>query len=317
MSAKKPKKPKAAPKAECANPPSCDGKETMNEVSISPPELSSTDTPTPLELAQLAAAINPEACRSDDPSDAVAKALELVAKCRVVCKSLMIEGFQEQVRVIDDNLPKGSEFARKMGLWTIHRALPALEKVPTLTLALTNNDPDTLRPYLDQNLKLEGKRGRKKGGSWGVRVVHKNLLKMFIDRANEHNRSNASKIQSREERIENAAKAQGRPVEALGSSLTYEDEVWRDGTAEYKAFLRSCEVRQDGEIYYEQGMKPPSERKQPKLVRYDIPLPNVNALIRWKHDIRLRGKGKSGIGKVQQLEREEVFSSRDKNFRKT
>jgi len=320
MSAKKrtPKKSQAAADGvETQNDPAHDGKEPMKEPLALPLVPRSNANFTPLELAQLAALIDAAACKTDDPSAAVIKALELLEKCDIICTATMVEGSHEQLRVIDDNLPRGSEFAREMGRWLAVRALDALEKVPFLTLALTDKEPDTLRPYLDEHLKLEGKRKRKKGGYCGVKMVKNNLLKMFIDQANKHNLSNASKIQSREERIKNAAKAQGCPVEALGSSLTYDDEVWRDGMAEYEAFLRRCEVRYDGGIDYEQALKPPTERKQPKLVRYDIPLPDVNALIRWKHDIRLRGKGKSGLKNVRQLEREDVFSGQEKKFRKT
>lgn len=308
------KKPQAAvERASIQNEQTCDRTEPLKEALTPPLVTSITHTFTPLELARLAATIDPAACNTDDPSDAVIKALELLEKCGVTCTALMNPGSQEQVRVIDDNLPKGSEFARKMGFWLNSRALEVVEKISFLTLAMRDKDPDTLRPYLHQNLKLEGKRVGKKAACWSVRTVRGNLLKMFIDQANEHNRSNASKIQIRDDRIENAAKTQGRPVEAFGSSLAYENEIWRDGTAEYKAFLRSCEVRQDGGIEYDQALKPPSERKQPELVRYDIPLPHVNALIRWKHDIRRSG----GSSNVRQLERADVFSSREKNFRKS
>jgi len=136
MSAKKrtPIKPEAAAGwSEFRNASVCGAKEPMKEAFTPPLVTSSKDDFTPMELAQLAATIDPAACKTDNPSPAVIKALELIEKCGVICTAIMAEGSGAQVQAIGTAFPQGSEFAQVMGKWIANRVLDAQEKVPDLT----------------------------------------------------------------------------------------------------------------------------------------------------------------------------------------
>ena len=256
-------------------------------------------TVSDFQLAMLAATIHPEACRTGNARDALLGAMALLMESETFCTEFGAMNRTELVNWLGEI----SLSERISGMDGASRLLEAISRAankppPPLTLAKRDNDDDTLRSYLNEKLNLEGKKSGQE--AWvNVRTVLDNFRWMFVDHANTHNKTNAARIQERDKRDEEQARAQGISVAQLrgqGGHFLH-DEEWRDGEAEYKEFLDRRAVRD----------------ASGKVVRYEIGRNYADSLTAWKKEIRRCG----GVKKLRPLTREEVFGKPvKKTFRK-
>ena len=234
---------------------------------------------TALELAMLAAMINPAACRNGNSRDAVFQAMILFHESIDICEK-MAAG--DPLKFLDSIRWE----CRAAGeLW--HMLIEKFLKTPDvfLTLAIRDKDDDELRPYLAERLKLEGRTGRK--GWCNVRTVTDNLRAMLVDLANRRNRLNADGIRARELADEKEAKERGITVEQVRiGRTTLRNELWEDGETEFNNLMGRAAVWENGAV-----------------ARHRFRKGFVDEFIKWKRDIRRRG-GSKAIGP---LTRAEVF----------
>ena len=248
------------------------------------------DSVSPLDLAKLAAIIDPTACRSGNSREALFNAAALLEESFTFCRKL------EEHRGVS-NLSDWLTLEALGGSAGASNLFKAIAKPilsapsPVLTLATKDPQDDTLRPYLEEKANFEGKQGRK---AWSnVRTVRDNLRAMHVDFANRHNKLNAERIQKRELLEQEEARTAGCTVEELPARVRYQDTLWNDGDSQYQQFLEQCAARDiDG-----------------KIIRYDIPQSVVDELIKWKRTIR---QTKGGIKAVRLLSRTDVFGKRVK-----
>jgi hypothetical protein len=249
---------------------------------------------TPVELAMLAALVDPKACQSGDFRSTLLQALALFEESAVICQELASTNFMERLEVLEKGSLSGSSGSRQLIDTLVSQALSARQ--PILTLAARDKDSDTVRPYLADELNLEGKTGRK---VWSqTRTVFDNLRLMYVDRAHQWNRDNAARIleherheeeQARKDRLE--AKRRGVSVELVSDGRFRPAGGWRDGQKEFEELMSRCEVRKGG-----------------KVDHYDIPKVAIDAFLKWKREIRRRG----GIKAIRPLTREEFWKKLSK-----
>ena len=233
-----------------------------------------TGTLSSNELALIAATLNPAACRSRDAAErrstllhAAALWLEADAVTREL-NQLLVWG--DISRPTYKGQPDDSSGANHLVEVQV-QALPQ-PLSPFFTLARKDQDADTVRPYLQKNLNLEGKKpGRK---SWGnVQTVWRNFRWFYIAYANRQNQKNAARINAKDDQVRNLAKQQGKDEAVVRGALTrYSDSEWMDGTAEFEEFRKAAERHKDG-----------------KLSHYEIEECRVLGLMEWKNDVRKQG----------------------------
>jgi hypothetical protein len=216
--------------------------------------------------------------------------MALFEESAAICDAMAKKSPSEQIEMILGAKDEGCKGAGRLLDVLLRIGLNAPE--PILTLSLLDDDNDTLRPYLEEHGNLEGKTGRK---SWSsVRMVDTNLRLMIVDQANQHNQSNAARIQASELRDAAEARAKGCAVEDLRSraSRAYDyNEVWRDADADFDRFLTEHSIIKAG-----------------KVTGYAFPHGVADMLLKWKRNIRRRG----GIKNVRPLTRDEVFGKASK-----
>jgi hypothetical protein len=247
-----------------------------------------TEQIAPVELAILAALINPTACQSGNSRDTLLQALALFEESATICNEMAPRSFEERIELLEIAARSGSTGARRLLGVLVQSVLNV--PPPFLTLAVRDEDSDTVRPYLASKLSLEGKTGRK---VWSrTRTVHDNLRLMYIDRANQWNRDNAARIRAHERQAEEQARDDSREAEERGFSVGLISRFrpprssWRDGLKEFEELMSRCEVKEQGRVHH-----------------YDIPQVVIDEFVKWKREIRQKG----GIKAIRPLKREEVF----------
>jgi hypothetical protein len=171
---------------------------------------------TPVELAMLAALVDPKACQSGDFRSTLLQALALFEESAVICQELASRDFMERLEVLEKGLLSGSSGSRQLIDTLVSQALSAARQ-PILTLAARDKDSDTVRPYLADELNLEGKTGRK---VWSqTRTIFENLRLMYVDRANQWNRANAARILEHERHEEEHARKDRLEAKRRGVSV--------------------------------------------------------------------------------------------------
>ena len=189
--------------------------------------------PAALEIAQLAALIDPQACRSGNFRNALLMAVALFEDSKDVCG--MLEAAENDSLGRDGLLSfgalSGSDGANRLA--NLYRKRALITPMPVLTLD-TGANTDTCRAYLAKNLNLEGK--KKQQEPWkNARSVLDNLKAMFVDSTNKLNRENASRILERERIGVAEAEKQGCTVEQIRNGRWMSDDaIWRDGVARYE-----------------------------------------------------------------------------------
>lgn len=255
----------------------------MDECKTHPPEHIS-----PVELAKLAAIIDPVGCRSGNSRDALLHALALFEESANICFTMGSKSAIERLDLLTTGTPgsmSGTNAATRLFYAIANPIWDAPQ--PVLTLAASDNQADTMRPYLAKHLNLEGKAAARK--QWSrVRTLHENLKAMFIDRANKLNQDNAPHILAREQREEGEARERGCSIDDIrqDSRLRYDKEQWRDGEADFKSAMERAAVKEGEEISH-----------------YEFNQSLMDEFIRWKREIRKNG----GIKAVRPLSRKEVF----------
>jgi hypothetical protein len=188
--------------------------------SPSAPPPAASVPPTALELAMLAATIDPRACGAGRFREALLLAMALLDESAILREEKTTRSAEEWRAMLSAELQQGNKGAQLYLERSAGRALREPEK--TLTLALSDHGEDTIRPYLSEHCNLEGKGNEAGRKAWGsVRTVRDNFRKMFVDEANKANLANAKK-----------------------SSLP--DELWRDGDREFDEYLESHQVLKNG-----------------------------------------------------------------------
>jgi hypothetical protein len=243
----------------------------------------------PVELAILAALIDPTACRFGNSRDALFRALALFEETAVLCEEMAPKTFMERIELLEKDRLSGNSGADRL----IEALLNVVRKVPqpVLTLAARDNESDTVRPYLAKKLNLEGKAGKK---TWSrVRTVHDNLRLMYVDRANNWNRDNAARIRAHERHEQEQAKRDQReaqerrlPVGLISDGRFRAADGWRDGVTEFEELMSRWKVSRDGMVHH-----------------YEIPKAVIDSLVEWKREIRQKG----GIKAIRPLTRKEVL----------
>lgn len=240
---------------------------------------------TPLELAMLAALIDPAACNEGGCRDALFRAMTLFQESVALCYEMGKKSHLEQIEFLTRLVVEGQKGAGRL-CDVLHR-IRSNAPASVLTLASKNGEQDTLRPYLEEHCNFEGKTRKK---SWSrVRTVLDNLRCWWISCANEHNTSNAVSIQARDIRDDEIARAKGCSVEELRRRGWgyYESQRWNDAEREFKEFLARHE-----------------QWKNRKLAGYSFPRETMDEFIKWKRSNRQKG----GMRAVRPLTREEVFA---------
>ena len=255
-------------------------------------------TVSDFQLAMLAATIHPEACRTGNSRDALLGALALFEESTALCIELGAMNLKERVNWLSEiafaDRVSGMDGASRL-LNVISRA--ANKPPPPLTLALRDEESDSLRPYLQKYCNLERSPERK---SWDrVRTVRENLWKWIVDLLNQDNLRNAASIQARDIRDEEEARAKGCSVEELNAVgwSGYDNERWQDA----------------GE-YFEKWLNTQAIWKGAHIAGYAFPEEVVKNFMAWKRRIRTQ---KGGMSEVQPLTREEALGKPvKKTFRK-
>jgi hypothetical protein len=257
----------------------------MDENQSDPPEKI-----TPVELAMLAAVIDPRACQSGNFRSTLLQALALFEESAAICQEMSSRNCMELLEMLEKGSLSGSSGSRQLFNTLVSQVLSA-RRERILTLAAHDGDSDTVRPYLAKELNLEGKTGRK---VWSrTRTVRDNLRLMCIDRANQWNRANAARILAHERQEEEQARKDRLEALLCGVSVGLVSDGrfrpaggWRDGQKEFEEFMSRCEVRKEGKVHH-----------------HEIPQVTIDALVEWKREIRRRG----GIKTIRPLTREEVL----------
>lgn len=232
---------------------------------------------SPLELAKLAAALHPEACRNGDVAETLLAAWALFVRSSALCERFTRLSELEQLEQLSQMALAGSRGAARL-LETLGEAAFKRD-VPMLVLSARDTESDQLRDYLREKANFERSPQRQAWGS--PRTVLDNFRSMFVHRANEHNQRNAAEIFAHEKATKNTSGSAG------STTWVPECAVWRDGDAEYKACKGKWAVTERG-----------------KVVEYRIPKDVVDAMISWKRHIRTVPGGKKS---VRPLSREDVF----------
>jgi len=241
---------------------------------------------SPVELATLATLIDPAACGGGNCRDALFRAIALLEESAAMCNEMKKRSSEEWTELIVAEFRSGSKGAGRLLELLSRRSLNAQRR--SLTLALRDDEKDSLRPYLEEGCNFKGKTGRK---AWSrVRTVLDNLRCWWISRANEHNTTNAGSIKARETRDAEDAQTRGCSVEELqmrGYGY-YECERWHDAVPEFDEFLAGQEVLKNGKV---SGHSFPSEL--------------IDMFMGWKRWIRTQ---KGGMSAVRPLTRDEIFA---------
>lgn len=245
-----------------------------------------------MELALLAAVLDPEGCRAGASRDALLHAMALFEESEALCQ--MLQAMDRMQRLTW--LWEVGRLEPKGGAMHLHTVLaePILHPpVPVLTLALQDGQADQLRPYLQKHANLEGATGRK---SWSrLRTVHDNLRKWMTWLVN---LDNEKAIRRQEEQDQREAERRRIAVARLRREKDYRAEVpWTDAGEFCADFYRRYAIQAGGE-----------------LVRYEIPREVVDNFIRWKKEIR---RAPGGIGAVQPLSRQEILRNLGKKINPT
>jgi hypothetical protein len=238
------------------------------------------ESATPIQLAILAALIDPEGCRKGHNRDALFRAMSLLRDSAALSDEMAEKSDAEQAKMLAVLASTGSQGARQL--------LDALTRInkppePMLTLAEKDEEEDTLRPYLEQHCNLEGKTGRK---SWSrVRTVLDNFRAWITSRTNELNILFAAQIYATEERLK-------RLQEQFAAGSVLHDEIqgyhYRDPEGEcWEFFIKHQISDEDG-----------------RALRYEFSQDEADGLISWKRRIRT---APGGLGAVRALTREEIL----------
>ena len=235
-----------------------------------------------MELALLAAVLDPEGCRAGASRDALLHAMALFEESEALCQVLQPMDRMQRLTW----LWQAGRLDPKSGAIHLHTVLaePILNPpVPVLTLALQDGQGDELRPYLQKHANLEGTTGRK---SWSrLRTVQDNLRKWMTWLVN---LDNERAIRQQEERDKNEAERRRITVARLRREKEYRAGAqWTDVDEFCADFYHRYAVKVEGE-----------------LDRYEIPREVVDNFIRWKKEIR---RAPGGIGAVRPLSREEIL----------
>lgn len=170
--------------------PSRGGKEAKHSA---PSGASEGEAATPLELAALAVLIDPAAFRVGNGRDALFQAMSAFLESAALCDEMAKMTYEQQRAMLLGESSAGSKGAKRL-IETLLRLTTPPESF--LTLAVRDDEDDTLRPYLENHCNLEGKKHRK---SWSrVRTVMNNLRYWLVFAANEDNRKNAGSTQNEE-----------------------------------------------------------------------------------------------------------------------
>ena len=254
---------------------------------------STSETATPLELAMLAAMIDPDSCKNADGCrDALLHAVALFEESAALCREMGPKDLMGRLDALSQHVEGGAAHLETVLCRT---ALNAAK--PFLTLAVKEGDEDTLRPYLAQHADVDG---RRRGKSWfRVRTVQNNLKSWRVHLTNTENINRAEAIRARDERDKTTARTRGCSVEELRAGMvSYSHEEWQDADGSGDAFLLSHAVRENG-----------------RIARYEIPEELVDEFIKWKRWIRQQ---EGGVKAIRPMTRAETFrAAKKKNPEKT
>jgi hypothetical protein len=256
----------------------------MDENQSEPPEQI-----TPVKLATLAALIDPKACQSGNSWGTLLQALALFEESASICEEMESRSLTERIELLQKDSLSGSSGVHRLFEALVNPILNAPQ--PVLTLAARDNGSDMVRPYLADELNLEGKTGRK---VWSrTRTVHDNLRLMYIDQANHWNLANAARILAQEHHEDEQGRSDRREAQRRGYSVElisagrFRPGGWRDGRKEFEKLMSRCEVSKQGKVHH-----------------YEIPQVVITALVEWKRKIR---RTPGGIRAIRPLSREEVL----------
>ena len=211
--------------------------------------------------------------------------MALFNESAALCDEMAKKSFSEQTEMLTLLAMSGNRGAGRLADLMTRMVMDA--PVPVLTLGMSDEDNDTLRPYLEKQCNLEGTKGRK---SWsGIRTVLKNLRCWLVFLVNTDNTRNAASIQARDIRDKEDARAKGCSVEELNAAgwSGYQDQQWVDTERAFEEFLARYADFKNGQ---------PAGHSFPQEV--------VDRFIVWKRWIRTQ---KGGMTAVRPLTREEVF----------
>lgn len=243
---------------------------------------------TILELAMLAAMIDPAACREGNNEAALFRAFALLEESTSFCEEWGPMSLDERVSKLRILAFEQNSGARHL-LDSIVRRWEKLP-LPMLTLAMRDREEDTIRPYLQRHANFGGMDTNRKGWS-SVRTVVHNLRRWCVSLVNDDNSQNAERMRARDLRDEEEAKAKGCSVETLhaGGWSGYVDEQWVDAESKFDEFLKTHEVWKNGQ-----------------LTGYLFREEAIKNFVKWKKQIRTQ---KGGMTAVRVLTRKEVLGA--------
>ncbi len=101
------------------------------------------ESATPLEIAMLAAVIDPAACREGNLRDALFRAMALFRESAALCDEMATKSYPEQTEMLMTLFREGNKGAGR--LMDVFVRMITDAPVPMLTLAASDDEGDTLR----------------------------------------------------------------------------------------------------------------------------------------------------------------------------
>jgi hypothetical protein len=242
--------------------------------------------PPPIEIAKLAALLDPKACRGPRANDVLRKAVGLVAAA-----TWTLEYFEElpDLKRMEQKVSWMVDFGFKD---TLINDMVAANK---LRLYREFRADDLVKKHLkDQCAWLEIKT---------TRSVLELIEKYFANSANIHNGKHAEAISALEEQHEKMARERNTTVERLRNGMGIPDnERWRDAKYNYEDFLSKAQVPQP---YADDK----GELIKPKVEYWQIDKDFLDALVVWRRYLKsLKGTLKVPWKTLRALSRDELWS---------
>ncbi len=242
--------------------------------------------PTPFEVAQLAALLEPQGCVGSGAKDILEKALDLyMASAFYVSDTKRFTPCQLYERYV----------AALCHLGFTERLLEASAEGTKLRLYRKDRtDGDPAKDYLMKHSGA-GLRDWKK-----TRSVLDAIKKYFIYRANSHNTKYAKGISELEASHHRLTAERGTTLQRLRNGMVMPDnQLWFHAEEDYADFLVHLQVPapefdDDGKII------------QSKIEYWEIPTEFLDRIIRWRHELKKQKVDWKGI---RLLSREEIFVS--------
>jgi hypothetical protein len=257
-----------------------------NDEASSEPEPKSAPVPEPMDLAQLAALLDPQACIGPGAKDVLKNAHDLyVASAFYVSDTKRLTAEQLYER----------DVASLHTLGFKERLLEVSAEGAKLRLYRKDRtDGDPAKDYL-QEYSRAGLRDWKK-----TRSVLDAIKKYFIYRANSHNTKYAKHIAELEASHLRMAAERGTTLQRLRNGMEIPViELWFDAEEYYADFLVKIQV--PGPEFDDDCKK-----IQSKIEYWEIPREFLDQIISWRHELRKRKIDWKGI---RLRSREEIFGS--------